>query len=955
MNLSRIFFATAFIILPARPFSQEFLPIVSQYNRNDYSASNQNWAVEQASDRKMYFGNNRGLLQFDGSTWEIFRMPGNKLVRSIYISPGQSKKIYVGSFEEFGYFEKSGNGQPVYFSISSKLRKYRMQNDEIWKIFEWNGKIIFQSFTSFFTYKDGIVKGFRCPYTFLFFSPCKGKVFTYTNQKGLCYINPDNGVVTPVTGRTIQNPVISVLPYDNRNCLLVTKSDGLYLFDGKIFTRFGTQVDNLIRKAEINKAVMAPDGTIILGTILEGVTAVDHKGRYLWKLNTDNVLQNNTILGMSCDMDNNLWLALDKGISMVRLNSSLKSIQAFHPSIGTIYTVRKFGTNIYIGTNQGLYTANIDPNGFRISGLRLIPEIKGQVWDLSIFDNQMFCGNNEETFEISGNGVHKVTPVKGGMCIRTGIINGKEVLVQGTYTQLCIFLRDHGRWKFAFSVNGFINPVRYLEIDYTGTIWACHLHQGLYAIKLSNDLRSIVNIKRYLTLNGINKLPISVFKLDNRVVFTDKTGIYTYDDIRKHVIPYNEIDRRLGYFSNAYRICQFRNDLYWFINEEEAALIQFEGNRFRLIDWVPFALLNNQTVDDYQNVVPFDMNKCFFTLENGLAIFNTGKSGVRRDIPKISFKSVVAVDAEAKRKVFMGLESDETQRTPYRRNNLSFTVSFPYYDQMSDIRFRYRLDGLDKVWSEPSKTPQKIYNYLPWGKYTFHAQAITRSGIILSENSYSFVVSPPFYWSVLARIIYLLIAIYLINAVYRHMLKIFQFKKEKIRKEEKEKRQLEIDKKEQQIIALKNEKLENELTLKSKKLAESTMTIIKKNELLANIKEELTAQKKALGSQYPNKYYEKIVRILDENLSSEDDWVIFQNNFDRIHENFFRNLHIKYPELTSNDLRFCAYLRLNLTSKDIAHLMNISIKGVEMGRYRIRKKIGIPSEKSLTEFMIEFK
>jgi DNA-binding CsgD family transcriptional regulator len=165
----------------------------------------------------------------------------------------------------------------------------------------------------------------------------------------------------------------------------------------------------------------------------------------------------------------------------------------------------------------------------------------------------------------------------------------------------------------------------------------------------------------------------------------------------------------------------------------------------------------------------------------------------------------------------------------------------------------------------------------------------------------------------------------------------------------------EIEQREQKIIALQNEKLESELTVKSKELAASTISLIKKNELLATIKEELTIQKKTLGAVYPNKYYEKLIRILNENLSSEDDWAIFQTNFDMIHENFFRNLHSSYSELTSNDLRFCAYLRLNLTSKDIAHLMNISLKGVELARYRIRKKIGIPSTKSLTEFMIEFK
>lgn len=183
----------------------------------------------------------------------------------------------------------------------------------------------------------------------------------------------------------------------------------------------------------------------------------------------------------------------------------------------------------------------------------------------------------------------------------------------------------------------------------------------------------------------------------------------------------------------------------------------------------------------------------------------------------------------------------------------------------------------------------------------------------------------------------------------------FRIKKQKIHEEQESIRKMEIEKREQQIIALKNEKLESEIVLKSKELAGSAMTIIKKNELMNTIKDEIVTLKMTLGTQYPNKYYDKLIKLLYENTSSEDDWAIFQANFDRIHENFFRNLHLKYPELTSNDLRFCAYIRLNLSTKDIAHLMNISPKGVEVGRYRIRKKIGIPSTKNLNEFLIEFK
>jgi len=318
-------------------------------------------------------------------------------------------------------------------------------------------------------------------------------------------------------------------------------------------------------------------------------------------------------------------------------------------------------------------------------------------------------------------------------------------------------------------------------------------------------------------------------------------------------------------------------------------------------------------------------------------------------------KSIQTSDAELKEKIFLPLHSEQIPETPFHRNNILFTVYYPQYSELNNINFRYKLIGLDKVWSETTASPQKSYRYLPHGEYTLNVEVLTKSGVRLSEASYSFEVNPPFYLSVVAKIFYILLIILLGVGIYLYVHRLFQIKKEKIKQEHEEIRRKEIEKREQQIIALQNEKLESELTVKSKELAESTMTIIKKNEILVTIKEEVINQKNILGTQYPNKYYDKLIRLLDENLSSEADWAIFQTNFDRIHENFFRNLHIKFPELTSNDLRFCAFLRLNLSSKDIAHLMNISLKGVEVGRYRIRKKIGIPSTKSLTEFMIEFK
>ena len=102
-----------------------------------------------------------------------------------------------------------------------------------------------------------------------------------------------------------------------------------------------------------------------------------------------------------------------------------------------------------------------------------------------------------------------------------------------------------------------------------------------------------------------------------RVVFTDNNAFYTYDDIQKKIIPFDELNKSLGYFSHAYRVCHFKADLYWFIRDGESALVQVKPGDIKVLDVVQYALFLNQTVDDYQNVITISEEECILTLENG--------------------------------------------------------------------------------------------------------------------------------------------------------------------------------------------------------------------------------------------------------------------------------------------------------------------------------------------------
>jgi DNA-binding CsgD family transcriptional regulator len=158
---------------------------------------------------------------------------------------------------------------------------------------------------------------------------------------------------------------------------------------------------------------------------------------------------------------------------------------------------------------------------------------------------------------------------------------------------------------------------------------------------------------------------------------------------------------------------------------------------------------------------------------------------------------------------------------------------------------------------------------------------------------------------------------------------------------------------EQKIVRLKNEQLKSELASKSRELANSALNIVAKNELLQNLQQELLHLKDTAGMKLPEEQLRKIRKVIAESMTDEHDWNLFENSFNEAHENYFKKLKSGHPDLTPNDLKLCAYLRMNMSSKEVASLLNITVRGVEIRRYRLRKKLNLNHEKNLAEFLME--
>jgi DNA-binding CsgD family transcriptional regulator len=222
---------------------------------------------------------------------------------------------------------------------------------------------------------------------------------------------------------------------------------------------------------------------------------------------------------------------------------------------------------------------------------------------------------------------------------------------------------------------------------------------------------------------------------------------------------------------------------------------------------------------------------------------------------------------------------------------------------------------------------------------------------------FSFEIGRPWYASPAAIAGYALLfaaAIYLVRLYNQRRLIRHQRKIERtMLAEQEELRRKEAEENEQQIIRIRNEQLQADLDSKSRELTNSAMNIVYKNELMQRISEEIHQLRDDSGKKLSDDRLKRIQKVIDEGMTNERDWNLFENSFNETHESFFKKLKHDHPDLVPNDLKLCAYLRMNMNSKEIASLLNITVRGVEIRRYRLRKKLAIPHDKNLVEFLME--
>lgn len=923
---------------------------VINYDKRTYGGDNQNWSVAVGKNGLIYFGNDQGLLEFDGSNWNLYPMPDNGIVRSVNV--GDDGNIYVGSYQEFGYWKRDNCGVLTYASLTKNLlAPNSLHNDEIWRILSHNGKIYFQSFSNIFVYDGQQISILNPNSSMVLLMKASGRLFIHLVGRGLFEIVDDSFKLIPGSETFARDEIKVILPFEGNRFLVGVSGKGMYLFDGSLFAPWDSPVNSMIRSSELNNGISG-NNHLVIGTIGNGLFILDDHGNLQEHLSSGNFLQNNTILAVAFDPAGNIWAGLDRGIDLINLHSGMDFYIDPTGTMGSVYAAVVDGSDLLVGTNQGLYRYRFAPGEGYVQPAA-IPGLTGQVWDLKNIDGEIICGHTSGTYRISGNKADRISDITGGFEIRKILDRTRDFLLQSTYSALAVYTLVNSKWTLAHSVQGFYEPISYYESDQLGNIWCSHASRGIFRIRLKPDLMTVESTRMYGKEKGlVSDRPVKVARVENRIVFPTGSGLYTWDDLNDTVIRYNQLNEKVGEFANAQQIIRSGENYYWFIRGNDIALFKITGFSAEQVFRYDFSLQGLYLSSRFPKVISLKEGLHLVCLDNGFALFD--EAGLRSlEIPApVYFRKVRAFNKNGK---MLNMPIDSISREIRIPNSYSsLTFDFSAGTGYRHPLYRTNLEGLDNHWGPWMNQSSLSFTRLPAGTYRMNIVSMNINGWSGPVNTYSFVVRPAWHGSWVALGIYGFLAIGLVTVLRMLFLRRLKLHKQKIEEEEIEKRRQEMLKAEQEVIRLRNEKLEAEVNFKNIQLADFTMSVIKRNEQLIRIRDEFMHQSGDKGHAYSRSFQERIIRLFDKQLTSEDDWQTFETHFDQAHQDFINRLKTTFPNLTQSDLKLCAYLRLNISSKEIAHLLNISLRGVEVRRYRLRKRINISTEENLYEFLLKF-
>lgn len=763
IDMKRILLLVLCFLLAAMPVFPQYaecgIPQVKNFGPADYRQESQNFCVAQDKNSLMYFGNTNGIMEYDNEKWDIVKIPGRP-----QFAVSTNNEIFIGGYNTFGRLQyKNGH-----LGIDPLGERSNLTFGQVNKVVISGSDVYFSTDRHLYMYSDSLITELINDEPFRLIS-VGDSVYVQKKKnrlKRLVHGSFEDDDLCVVTADTMK--IVAMLRTKDNDILLRDNENACFwLFsDDEGLKYFPTDFDRYIKNNDFSCIGMLHDGNFMVGTFSGGVVSFDCNGKYRYILNSSNGLKANEINDLCVDNQNKVWLATENGISLLETNSELSFFNASSGLRGAVLTIIRYQGVLYVGTTVGLfgYVSYAIPNG-AINGFRYIRGMHDNCWSLCIYDGRLYAVANEGLFVVEDMSLKKV--LDGSFfSMHSRNIAGKEIFILGGRQGLTFVTISGDKVEKIGSLSNMRYVARTFAPDSTG-IWIGTNRDGLYRVCMGDSLDLSATVVEY---SEKDSLPhgfdwVDVFQTHKLgTVFSTSEGLYRYDNGKKRFYKdttcfcsgsrcstvYGIIGEDKDY--NLWYSCSF-TDAY----EREVGVIRFDDKGGYRREISSFAQMEESVVE---TIYPEDDDVVWFGTSDALIKYHKNKNS--QIVEDSAFVCMIRKVSVAGDSVIYAFDLDYSQgasivhKVRYKDRNIRFEVAGLAFNTFGDAEYQYRLDGFDEEWSDWTTDSYKEYISLSEGDYKFMVRSRNGYGQLSNIAEFNFEITPPYYRSILAYILYFL-------------------------------------------------------------------------------------------------------------------------------------------------------------------------------------------------------
>ena len=865
------------------------------------------WDIEQGINGFIFLATNEGLGVFDGSRWSLYGGESSLIIRSLFYCE-MTNAVYSGSVNEFGKWEQNRFGEFEYTTI---FRSTESQiNQEFWRTGSPTDseKIYFQSDHAIYVLNknSGEMQSVRAEQNFRYMHIVKNSVLVQDGNR-LMMVGPDN---TLSAIGEVDDRIVRILAAPDDKWYVVLEYEGLFEGSADMGLRpLNEQTNMVLGNAKIFSAALFDANRFLVGTTRNGLYEIDTEGNIIAIINEDSGLTSTSVLSVDRDSKGDVWLGLDVGVARID-NSSGERYLLGHSKLGTIQAVKEFNQQIFLGSNKGLFLLK-DNNSFE-----LIENTLGPVWGIYQINDELIFTHDVGIFAYRDG---KAVRVKEGGSTSLARIPGQgNYYVSGDYHGLSLLEMNGGQLKFVGRIDHYGGRVRHLLIDKYGYIWIKIDRTGFVRLTLSENKMSVIDVKHFVMRNGTTNPLVSLLKIDNEPVFYSDGDAYLFD-IGSDELLLSDYYTGLvqGFGPDLVNVVQSGNN-FFYQTGRDIGIIKRNGNQLERVSGL-FSKIYNKRIT--QGFAAFNDSTFALGFQNGVGFFRYQE----RPIERLSVRKIEALG------VGTPILYDHTQKEFVVPFNQRFMRIYPTNVSENNL-IQYRMLGYDTIWQTVQVEDYLELTYLTTGEYNFQIRNMDQSGS--DYSSISIRIMRPWYFCNWMLTLYSMLILVLFLLIRRY------YRKKSVKEHKRLAEEIKLKQKER-IEKLEKENLRIEIREKDKRLATITMAGLQKKSLLTSLREKFNHINETADTTNYKSGIRSVIQLLDKQLENSEEWDLLEEYYNNIYDGLLDRLKIQYPMLTTADMKLCVYIKLKLNNKEMADLLGISPRSVEMARYRLRKKMDL--------------